>query len=470
VEVARGPRVSLLSRHGDLAPAQPLAQDSVVGRPQTSYAWNDGTALAHQVVGSSGPDLLFVPGSVTHLEVLWEEPRVSRFLTRLAGFSRLILMDPRGLGLSDRLTEVPTLEERVADLLSVLDAAQSETAALFGNADTGPACIAAAALNPDRISGLILCGTYAKASWSEDYPFGWKDEEWEEFRQFVKDDWGTTKLIEHAAPSLADDEAFRQWYATLDRLGASPRAVLLLGEMTLSVDVRPLLPQIAVPTLVMHRVGDRVNSIEHGRYLAARIPGARWVELPGEDFALWAGDTDTIVDEVEEFLTGRRGGAEPTHVVATVMFTDVVGSTERAQVLGDRAWADLLEVHHSRVRAELRRFGGREIDTAGDGFLASFDSPASAIKCAREVLRSVREIGVDLRIGLHTGECDVVGGKLRGIAVHIGARVASKAGAGEILVSQTVRDLVAGSVIEFQDRGSHELKGIPGEWRLYSVI
>jgi class 3 adenylate cyclase len=239
--------------------------------------------------------------------------------------------------------------------------------------------------------------------------------------------------------------------------------------MTLAVDVRPLLPRVAVPTLVMHRTGDRVNSVEHGRYLAERITGARWVELPGDDFALWAGDIDTLADEVEEFVTGRRGGGEPTHIVATVMFTDIAGSTERARVLGDRAWADLLEVHNSRVRAELRRFGGREIDTAGDGFLASFDSPASAIGCARAALGSLREIGVDLRIGVHTGECDVVEGKLRGIAVHIGARVASKAEAGEILVSQTVKDLVTGSGIEFQDRGVHQLKGVPGEWRLYSV-
>ena len=448
----------------------PTVHDSAVTRPETSYAWNEGTALAYQVVGSSGPDLLFIPGSVTHLEMLWEEPRVSRFLTRLGGFSRLILMDPRGLGLSDRLTEIPTLDERVADLLSVLDAAESERAALFGNADSGPACIAAAVLHPDRISGLILCGTYAKASWSEDYPIGWTDEDWARFRRFVKEDWGKGKLIEEYAPSLAHDEAFRRWYATLDRLGASPRAILLLGEMTLAVDVRPLLPRVAVPTVVMHRIGDRVNSVEHGRYLATRIPDARWVELPGEDFALWSGDTDTIADEVEEFLTGRRGGGEATRVVATVMFTDVVGSTERARGLGDRAWADLLEVHNARVRAELRRFGGREIDDAGDGFLAAFDSPASAITCARAVLGSVREIGVDLRIGLHTGECDIVGDKLRGIAVHIGARVASQAEGGEILVSQTVRDLVAGSGIEFRDRGSHELKGVPGEWRLYSVL
>jgi class 3 adenylate cyclase len=286
----------------------------------------------------------------------------------------------------------------------------------------------------------------------------------------VREDWGTTQREELVAPSMAGDRAFLQWSATLMRLGASPRAILLLGEMTKTVDVRALLPQIAVPTLVMHRIGDRINEVDHGRYLADRIPGARWVELPGDDFLLWAGDTDGIVDEIEEFLTGRRGGAGPTRTVATVMFTDVVGSTEHARALGDRAWADLIEVHNTRVRTELRRFGGREIDTAGDGFFASFDSPASAIKCARAVHGSMGEIGVDLRIGLHTGECDVVGDKLRGIAVHIGARVASKAGAGETLVSQTVRDLVAGSGIEFHDRGLHELRGVPDEWHLYSVI
>jgi class 3 adenylate cyclase len=402
--------------------------------------------------------------------MLWEEPRVSRFLTRLAGFTRLILMDPRGLGLSDRLTEIPTLDERVADLLSVLDAAESEHAALFGNADTGPPCIAAAVSHPERVGGLILCGTYAKASRSDDYPLGWTDEEFADFRQFVREDWGRTERMENMAPSMVGDQAFLRWCATLARVGASPRAILLLGEMTRSVEVRDLLPQIAVPTLVMHRIGDRINELDHGRYLAERIPGARWVELPGDDFLLWAGDIDTIADEVEEFLTGRRGGGEATRVVATVMFTDVVGSTERARALGDRAWADLLEAHNARVRAELRRFGGREIDTSGDGFLTWFDSPASAITCARAVLGSVREIEVDLRIGLHTGECDIVGDKLRGIAVHIGARVASKAVAGEILVSQTVKDLVAGSAIEFQDRGSHELKGVPGDWHLYSVM
>jgi class 3 adenylate cyclase len=388
---------------------------------------------------------------------------------RLAGFSRLILIDPRGLGLSDRPTEIPTLEERVADLIAVLDAAGSTSAVLFGNADTGPVCIAAAVSHPERVDSLILCGTYAKGSWSNDYPWGWTDEEFDDFRRSVRDDWGTAEGIKTVAPSMADDPAFLHWCATLMRVGASPRAFLVLAEMTKSADVRALLPAITVPTLVMHRIGDRVNQVEHGRYLVDNIPKAAWVELPGDDFLLWAGDTDAIVDEVEEFLTGHRGGAEPTRVVATVMFTDVVGSTERAGALGDRAWADLLEVHNARVRSELHRFSGHEIDTAGDGFLASFASPTSAIKCARAIVASMDEIGVKLRVGLHTGECDVVGSTLRGIALHIGARVSAKAEAGEILASQTVKDLVAGSGINFDNRGAHELKGIPGEWRLYSV-
>jgi class 3 adenylate cyclase len=324
--------------------------------------------------------------------------------------------------------------------------------------------------HPDRVAGLVLVGTYARAMWSEDYPYGWNEEEWQDFRSNVRERWGSVDEFENAAPSAAGDEAFRQWEATLLRLGASPSAAILMGETTRATDVRSLLGRVAVPTLVLHRAGDRVNEVEHGRYLASHIPGARWVELPGEDFLIWAGDTDAIADEVEEFLTGSRSGAEPTRVVATVMFTDVVGSTERARALGDRAWADLLEAHNQRVRAQLRRFGGREIDTAGDGFLASFTSPTSAIRCARAAIEAVAEIGVDIRVGLHTGECEVVGDKLRGIAVHLGARVAAQAGPGEILVSQTVRDLVAGSGLEFADRGAHELKGVPGEWRLYAVM
>jgi class 3 adenylate cyclase len=443
-----------------------------VGQPETSYAWNGETALAYQVAStsSSGPDLLLAPGSVTHLEVLWQEPRVERFLTRVAGFSRLILMDPRGLGLSDRITNVPTLDERVADVLAVLDAAGSERAALFANADTGPPCIATAVQHPDRVSRLVLCGTWARSSWSDDYPFGWSEEDWSRFERFVREDWGKPESPHEDASPGVHDEAFRSWYATLTRQGASPRAVLLLAEMSRTVDVRPLLPRVAVPTLVMHRIGDRVVDVENGRYLAERIPGARWVELPGEDFVLWAGDLDAIADEMEEFLTGRRIGPEATRIVATVMFTDVVASTARAGALGDTAWADLLRAHDSRLRAELRRFGGREIDTAGDGFLASFSSPTTAIRCAQAVHTTMRELGVDVRIGLHTGECEVAGDKLRGVAVHIGARVAGKAGAGEVLVSQTVKDVTTGSGFLFEDAGEHELKGIPDRWHLYRVV
>jgi class 3 adenylate cyclase len=461
----------LQHRSFDLRELQLPPTISVVNTPQTSYAWNDGTALAYQVVGSSsGPDLLLVPGSVTHIEVLWQEPSVGRFLTRLAGFSRLILMDPRGLGLSDRLTDVPTLDERVADVIAVLDAAGSERSTLFGNADTGPPAIAAAISRPERVSSLILCGTYAKASRSDDYPMGWTDDEWSDFQRWVRDDWGNEAgTLRDVAPSRVDDDAFKRWWTTLMRLGASPRAVLLLGEMTMAVDVRDLLPRVSVPTLVMHRVGDRVNEIAHGRYLADRIPGARWVELPGEDFALWAGDLSTLADEVEEFLTGHRSGQEATKVVTTVMFTDIVASTERARTLGDSAWADLLEKHDALVRAELRRFGGQEVDTAGDGFLASFTSPTAAIRCARAVQEAAGRLRIQVRIGLHTGECDVIGGKPRGIAVHIGARVAAEADAGEVLISQTVKDLVAGSGLSLEDAGERELKGVPDRWRLYRV-
>jgi class 3 adenylate cyclase len=355
-------------------------------------------------------------------------------------------------------------------MIAVLDAAGSERAALFGNADTGPPAIAAAVSRPERVSSLILCGTYAKGSWSADYPNGWTDDEWSDFQRRVRDGWGKeAEPLRDVAPSRVDDDAFKRWWATLMRLGASPRAVLLLGEMTRAVDVRELLPRVSVPTLVMHRAGDRVNEIAHGRYLANRIPGARWVELPGEDFALWAGDMAALADEVEEFLTGHRSGQEATKVVTTVMFTDIVASTERARTLGDSKWADLLEKHDALVRAELRRFGGQEVDTAGDGFLASFTSPTAAIRCARAVHEAAGRMEIQVRIGLHTGECDMIGGKPRGIAVHIGARVAAEAGPGEVLVSQTVKDLVAGSGLSLEDAGERELKGVPEPWRLFRV-
>jgi class 3 adenylate cyclase len=361
------------------------------------------------------------------------------------------------------------MEERVTDVLAVLDAAGSEHATLFGNADSGPPCIATAARHAARVDRLILLGTYAKGFPGEDYPIGWSDVESAEFKEFVRGAWGTSARMSLIAPSAAGDEAFIQWLLTLNRLGASPRAAIVLGEMSKQVDVRHLLPDIEAPTLVMHRSGDPLNSPEHGRFLAAHIRNAVYRELPGDDFVMWAGDIDAIADEVEEFITGHRGGREPNRMLATVAFTDVVGSTRRAAELGDRAWSDLLETHNARIRDELRRFGGREIDTAGDGFFVAFDSPAVAIRWATAAINAMREIGVEVRIGLHTGECEVVDGRLRGVAVHIGARVGSTAGAGEVLVSETVKQLVVGSGIEFDDRGEHDLKGVEGRWRLYAV-
>jgi class 3 adenylate cyclase len=462
-------RASAVRRAVDLAQRRSACQPWRVQRPNTLYAWNAGVAIAYQVVGSEGPDLLFAPGSVTHLDVLWEEPRVRRFLSRLASFSRLVIMDPRGLGLSDRVDAPPTLDERVGDILAVLDAAGCDRATLLGTADTGPACIAAAAQHPERVERLILHGTFAKGSRSDDYPIGWDDADAADFQQFVHDEWATPARLEVIAPSAVGDEAFQQWLMTLNRLGASPRAAITLDEMTRRVDVRPMLERVTAPTLVLHRTGDRLNPVEHGRYLADHIAGSQYVELPGDDFIFWAGDTSAIADEIEEFLTGRRGGAEPSRVLATVVFTDVVGSTQQAARLGDRAWTDLLETHHARVREQLRRFGGREVDTAGDGFFVAFDLPAVAIRWASAVVASVREIGVTVRIGMHTGECEVVGNGLRGMAVHIGARVSAAAAPGEVLVSQTVKDLVVGSGIAFDDRGEHQLKGVEGSWRLYAV-
>jgi class 3 adenylate cyclase len=452
-----------------LRAASHQGDDEHVQKPITSYAWNGSVAIAYQVIAREAPDLLLVPGSVTHLDLLWDQPRVARFLSRLAGFSRLILMDPRGLGLSDRLETVPSMDERVGDILAVLDAAGSQRATLFGNADTGPPVMAAAALHPDRVERLVLLGTFAKGSWSEDYPIGWNDESAADFQTFVREEWGRKSRIEEVAPSAREDEAFRAWYQVLSRLGASPGAALALEEMTRNADVRHLLERIQVPTLVMHRADDPLNPPEHGRHLAEHIPGAVLRELPGEDFVMWAGDTDAIADEIEEFMTGRRAAAEPTRVLATVAFTDVVGSTSKAAALGDRTWSDLLEAHHDRIRAELQRFGGREIDTAGDGFFVTFSSPATAIQWARAAVAAVRPLGIDIRVGMHTGECEVVGDRLRGMAVHIGARIGAVAGAGEVLVSQTVKDLVVGSGIEFDDRGEHELKGVEGRWRVYAV-
>jgi pimeloyl-ACP methyl ester carboxylesterase len=436
---------------------------------ETRYAQSGDISVAYRVSGHGGLDVVLVPGAFTHLEHAQLQPRAVRFAGRLASFSRLITFDKRGTGLSDRTVAVPTLEQRMDDVRAVMDAVGSERAALIGASEGGPMSMLFAATYPERTVALVLFGTFARASWADDYPWARRPEEREAQIAAIRSSWGTGASVERYAPSLAGDDAFRQWWAALERTAASPGAAIALARMNAEIDARHVLDAIRVPTLVMHRRDDRVVGVEHGRYIAERVPGAKYVELPGADHIAIAGDTDRVVDEIEEFLTGVRHGAGHDRVLATVLFTDLVGSTEHAVALGDRQWRDLLDRHHAMVRRELAMFRGREIDTAGDGFLAAFDGPARAIRAARTITDKVRLMGLEARAGLHTGECEVMGDKLSGIAVHIGARVAALAGPGEVLVSSTVKDLVAGSGLRFRERGAHELKGLPGAWHLYAV-
>jgi class 3 adenylate cyclase len=435
----------------------------------TKYAKSGDVHIAYQVVGEGALDLVLVPGFVSHVEHIWEEPRAARFLRRLASFARLIIFDKRGTGLSDRVGPVPTLEQRMDDVRVVMDAVRSRRAALYGVSEGGPMGLLFAATHPERTSALVIHGGYARAGWSADHPYGATDEQAARLFDSMEQHWGGPWGISTYAPSLAKDAAFREWWATFLRLSASPGAAVGVMRMALQIDVRHVLPSIRVPTLILHAGGDNLVRVEHGRYLAEHIPGARFVELPGQDHLCYAGEADVALGEIQEFLTGVSGASEPDRVLATVLFCDVVDSTALAVTLGDRRWRDLLEQYHAAVRRELGRFRGRELDTAGDGVLAAFDGPARAIRCAWQVIESVRGLGLGLRIGLHTGECERIGAKLGGVAVHIGSRVASLAAPGEVLVSSTVKDLVAGSGIRFEDRGARALRGVPGEWHLYAV-
>src|SRR5438067_10555893 len=443
--------------------------------PETRYARSGDVNIAYQVTGQGARDLVYVPGWVSNIELMWEEPAMARFLDRLATFSRLILFDKRGTGLSDRVSnnELPTLEQRMDDVRAVLEAVGSERAALFGHSEGGNMCVLFAATYPERTSALITLGCFAKRrDPDDDYPWAPTAENREESVEDVEQNWGRLRPedVEYYAPSRVGDEQFVRNLEQYLRRAASPGAAAALLRMNSYIDVREVLPTIRVPTLVLHRTGDHDVNVAEGRYLAAKIPGAHFVELPGDDHWISAGDHDEIADEIEEFLTGTRPVPELDRVLATVLFTDIVGSTERAAMLGDRRWRELLSTHDAVVRRELDRFRGREVDTAGDGFLAAFDGPARAVRCAMAAGESVRDLGVEIRAGIHTGECELDGPKIRGIAVHTGARIASLAGAGEILVSQTVKDLVSGSGLAFDDRGVHELKGVPGEWRVYAAV
>ena len=441
-------------------------------KPEVHYARNGDVHIAYETLGEGPMDLIIVPGFVSHLDIAWENHGYRKLAESLSRFSRLISFDKRGTGMSDPVEGVPTLEERMDDMRAVLDAVGSERAALLGFSEGAPMCVLFAASHPERSTALVLYGGMARSTWALDYPWASTPEALRESAtEFLLPGWGTGDFMEVFAPSLAEDQSMREWWGRMERVGASPGMMVKLYQMFLEIDVRDTLPSIHVPTLVLHRVGDRVVNVNAGRHLAEHIPGAKYVEMPGRDHAGWAGDTDRLVGEIEEFLTGGRAAPpeDLDRVLATVLFTDVVGSTARAVEIGDKKWRDLLERHNSVVRRELTRFRGREVKTIGDGFLATFDGPARGVRAAQAIVAGVREIGLDVRSGLHTGECEMLGEDVGGIAVHIGARIAAKAGPNEVLVSSTVKDLVAGSGIEFAERGAHALKGVPGEWNLFAA-
>jgi class 3 adenylate cyclase/alpha-beta hydrolase superfamily lysophospholipase len=438
-----------------------------VDAPEIQYARSGDVSLAYAASGTGPLDLVLVHGAVGNLEIGWEQPLRVAFVERLGSFARVIEFDRRGTGLSDRVRDVPTLETRMDDLRAVMDAAGSERAAVFATFEAAAMAALYGATYPERVAALALYNPIAKGIWAADYPFAPTEDEWRSELEETRERWGDpdffaefTRLV---APSRADDPAFVAWQAKMMRTGASPSAAVAIRRMARDIDIRDVLPSIRVPTLVLHIA----HRADEARYVADRIPGARRVEIPGPDtmFILAPG----ITEELERFVKSVWGAAEPETVLSTVLFTDIVGSTERAAELGDRRWAELVASHHALVRRQLDRFRGREIDTAGDGFFASFDGPARGIRCARAITELVRELGVEIRAGLHTGECELIGEKLGGIAVNIGARVAAQAGPGEVLVSSTVKDLVAGSGIDFTDRGEAKLKGVPGTWQLFAV-
>jgi pimeloyl-ACP methyl ester carboxylesterase len=436
------------------------------------YAKSGSVNIAYQVVGDGPRDLVYVPGWVSNIDVMWEEPSMARFLDRLQGFSRLILFDKRGTGMSDAVPDdqLPGLDVRMDDLRAVMDAVGSQRATLLGHSEGGSMSILFAATYPERTEGLILAGCYAKRVWSPDYPWAPTPEVRAADIAETERTWGDPDALpEWLAPSRMHDRSFREWLARYLRLGSSPRAAAHLLEMNTLIDTRSVLPSVQAPTLCLYRTGDADVNVEEGRWIADRIPGATFVEIAGSDHLLNAAGAEQMLDEIEEFMTGQRSAAPPDRALATVMFTDIVGSTETAARLGDASWRELLGRHNDAVRAEVVRFRGRVIGTQGDGFLATFDGPARGILAAQAVIDAVAALGLEVRAGLHTGEIELLDDDVAGLAVHIGARVAALAGSGEVLVSRTVKDLVAGSGIEFEDRGTHRLKGIPDEWAVYAA-
>jgi pimeloyl-ACP methyl ester carboxylesterase len=439
--------------------------------PETRYVQVDGLNIAYQVVGEGPFDLLHIPGFVSNVELAWEEPSFAHFLRRLASFSRLILFDKRGTGMSDRLPtdRLPTLEERMDDVLAVLGAVGSERVALFGHSEGGNLSVLFAATHPGQTRALVTAGIFAKRIWSQDYPWAPTAEQRATDIEQVERDWGRTSWLEHLVPSCVGDEAFKRQLASYFRRSASPGAAAALFKMNTQIDVRAVLPAIRVPTLIIHRTGDRDAQVEEGRWIATQIPGARFAELPGDDHIPWVGDADGLLDIAQEFLTGVPASRSIERYLTTLLFTDIVESTRQATLVGDRLWVELLDRHDEMVRRQLTAFRGEEIKMTGDGVLAVFDGPARAIRCACAIQEASASLGLEVRAGVHTGEIERRGDDVGGIGVHIGQRVSALAGAGEVVVSRTVVDLVAGSGIEFDDRGEHELKGVQGIWQLFTV-
>ena len=451
----------------EVSPSQAMLEQRP---PETMYARSGDVNIAYQVIGDAPLDLVFVMGWVSHLEYFWREPSFARFLLRLASFSRLILFDKRGTGLSDRvpINQLPTLEQRMDDVRAVMDAVGSERAALCGVSEGGPMCSLFAATYPEKTLALVMIGTYAKRIRDAEYPWGPTAEQREQFFEVMSKHWGGPVGIDERAPSVADDPQFRDWWATYLRMGASPGAAVALTQMNAEIDVRNVLPSIRVPSLVIHRTEDQCLKVEEGRFVADRIPGAKFVELPGNDHLPFVGDQDAILDEVEEFLTGVRHPIEPDTVLATVMVARLVGIKDLVDRLGPERWAEWWRRLHAHITKEIEWFRGREIDILENRLLAIFDGPARAIRCASAITEYASRLGVQTCTGLHTGECEIVDGQVAGAAAQMCVCVANEAEAGEILVSSTVKDLVAGSGIRFEERGVHMLSGC-GEWRLFAI-
>jgi pimeloyl-ACP methyl ester carboxylesterase len=439
--------------------------------PETKYAKSGDIYIAYQVSGSGPPDMVLAPGSVSHLDLDWERPTFAQFIQRLSAFCRFIRFDKRGTGLSDRPTRMATLEERIDDIRAVMDAAGSQRATIFGNSEGASMACLFAATFPERMRSLIVWGGQARWVRADDHPWGDTPEGFERLVDDVQNNWPSIEYLTGPGAGLGKDvdPAFLDWIVRYARAAASPSAAAAYERMNGQIDIRPILPTIRVPTLVMNRTGDPVAHIDAARDLASRIPGARFKEFPGATHMIMGQAQESILAEIEEFVTGVRPAEITDRVLATVLFVDIVNSTRHAIELGDAAWGDQLSVFFALIRKELTRYRGKEVNTTGDGFFATFDGPARGIRCALAITDGVKRIGLEVRAGLHTGECELTGDDVGGIAVHIGARVMSLASSSEVLVSRVVKDLVAGSGIDFSDRGLHELKGVPGQWRLYAV-